>query len=82
MEFTLSDQRGGAAAVKRTLTLIVADERTGSIRSQSNVFQVGDVPLNVDASPSLLADGKIRLGFNLEPLAGAVRGTSGRPRPK
>ena len=79
MEFTLSDQRGGAAAVKRTLTLIVADERTGSIRSQSNVFQVGDVPLNVDASPSLLADGKIRLGFNLQydwpaPLEGLAAG--------
>jgi hypothetical protein len=49
-----------------TLTLIVADERTGSIRSQSNVYQVGDVPLNVDASPSVLTEGKIRLGFNLQ----------------
>ena len=66
IDFTITDQRGGAAGIKRTLTLIVADERTGSIRSQSTVFQVGDVPLNVDASPSLLTDGKIRLGFNLQ----------------
>jgi hypothetical protein len=66
IDFTITDQRGNAPAVKRTLTLIVADERTGSIRSQSSVFQVGEVPLNVDASPSILTDGKIRLGFNLQ----------------
>jgi len=66
IDFTITDQRSSAAAIKRTLTLIVADERTGSIRSQSSVFQVGDVPLNVDASPVLLTDGKIRLGFNLQ----------------
>jgi hypothetical protein len=66
IDFTITDQRGGAPAIKRTLTMMVADERTGSIRSQSAVFQVGDVPLNIDASPSLLTDGKIRLGFNLQ----------------
>jgi hypothetical protein len=66
IDFTITDQRGGAPAIKRTLTMMVADERTGSIRSQSAVFQVGDVPLNVDASPTLLTDGKIRLGFNLQ----------------
>ena len=66
IDFTITDQRGNAPVIKRTLTLIVADERTGSIRSQSSVYQVGDVPLNVDASPSVLTDGKIRLGFNLQ----------------
>jgi hypothetical protein len=66
IDFTITDQRAGAAAIKRMLTLIVADDRTGSIRSQSSVYQMGDVPLNVDASPTLLNDGKIRLGFNLQ----------------
>ena len=66
VDFTITDQRGGAAAIKRTLTLMVADERTGSIRTQANVYQVGEVPLNIDASPTLLTDGKIRLGFNLQ----------------
>ena len=66
IDFTITDQRGGAPAIKRTLTVMVADFHTGSIRSQSAVFQVGDVPLNIDASPSLLTDGKIRLGFNLQ----------------
>jgi hypothetical protein len=77
IDFTITDQRGTAPAIKRTLTMLVADERTGSIRSQSAVYQVGDVPLNIDASPSLLTDGKIRLGFNLQydwpaPLEGSA----------
>jgi hypothetical protein len=84
IDFTITDQRGNAPAIKRTLTLIVADERTGSIRSQSSVFQVGDVPLNVDASPALLTDGKIRLGFNLQydwpaPLEGAAANPTLQP---
>lgn len=66
IDFTITDQRGGAPAIKRTMTMMVADFHTGSIRSQSAVFQVGDVPLNIDASPTLLTDGKIRLGFNLQ----------------
>jgi hypothetical protein len=81
IDFIISDQRGGAAAIKRMLTLIVADERTGSIRSQSSVYQMGDVPLNVDASPTLLNDGKIRLGFNLQydwPVLSEGQGPNGQ----
>ena len=74
IDFTITDQRGGVAAIKRTLTLTVADERTGSIRTQSQVIQIGTVPLNVDASPSVLTDGKIRLGFNLQYDWPAVEG--------
>ena len=61
--------------------MIAADGYTGSIRTQSQVVQVGPVPLNVDASPTLLADGKIRLAINLQydwpaPADGnAARGT-------
>jgi hypothetical protein len=67
VEFTLSDQRGGAAAVKRTVTVVVADLRGGFIRSSSDVVGVaGGVVLNIDANPELLADGKIRLGCNLQ----------------
>jgi len=67
VEFTLTDQRGGAAAVKRTVTVVVADGRNGFIRSSSDVVGVaGGVVLNIDAGPELLADGKIRLGCNLQ----------------
>jgi hypothetical protein len=67
VDLMLTDQRGGAQPIKRTVTVLTADGYTGSIRTQSQVIQVpGGVPLNVDASPTLLADGKIRLAINLQ----------------
>jgi hypothetical protein len=66
VELELTDLRGGAAPIKRTVTLIAADGYTGSIRTQASVYRVSEVPLNVDASPTLLADGKIRLALNLQ----------------
>jgi hypothetical protein len=66
VDLSITDQRGGSAPIKRTLTVVVADGMTGSVRSQSEVLAVGSVPLNVDASPELLADGKIRLGLNVQ----------------
>jgi len=81
VDLTLTDQRGGSPAIKRTVTVLAADGYTGSIRTQSQVIQVGPVPLNVDASPTLLADGKIRLAINLQydwpapTETGSARGT-------
>jgi opacity protein-like surface antigen len=67
VEFTITDQRAGSPAIKRTITLVVADGMTGMIRSQADVLGIAaGVPLNVDTAPELLADGKIRLGFNLQ----------------
>jgi len=67
VEFTLIDQRSGGTPVKRTVSIVVADAHTGQIRSQSDVFGiVGGVPLNIDTSPELLPDGKVRVGFNLQ----------------
>lgn len=67
VEFTLIDQRSGGTPAKRTVSIVVADAHTGQIRSQSDVFGiVGGVPLNIDTSPELLSDGKIRVGFNLQ----------------
>src|SRR5476649_2284357 len=70
VDLTLTDQRGGAQPVKRTLTVLAADGYTGSIRTMSQIYDPGaaplNVPLNVDASPTLVADGKIRLSINLQ----------------
>ena len=67
IEFTLKDQRAGSAPVTRTVSLIVADQHTGQIRTQSDLVGIGSsVPLNIDATPELLTDGKIRVGFNLQ----------------
>ena len=82
IDFTLTDQRAGGAPVKRTLSVVVADAHTGQIRSQADVFGInGGVPLNVDTTPELLPDNKIRLGFNLQydwaaPIEGGERGTA------
>jgi hypothetical protein len=82
IEFTLTDQRGGSPAVKRTVSLVVADAHTGQIRSQADVFGInGGVPLNVDTTPEMLADNKIRVGFNLQydwaaPIEAGERGTT------
>ena len=67
IEFTLKDQRAGSAPITRTVSLMVADQHTGQIRSQSDVVGIGGgVPLNVDTTPELLNDGKVRIGFSLQ----------------
>jgi hypothetical protein len=67
VEFTITDQRAGSPPSKRTVSVVVADTYTGLIRSQSELSGFGGpVPLNVDTSPELLDNGKIRLGFNLQ----------------
>jgi hypothetical protein len=66
VDVSISDQRGGAAPIKRTVSVVVADGYSGMIRSQSDVMNVGTVPLNIDVEPLLLADGKVRVKFNLQ----------------
>jgi hypothetical protein len=66
VDLTLTDQRGGVAPITRTVTVLAADGYTGSIRSSSQVVAVGVVPLNVDATPTLLSDGKVRVAINLQ----------------
>jgi len=66
IDLSINDQRAGSAPIKRTLSMVVADGMAGSIRSQSEVLAVGPVPLNVDVSPDLLADNKIRLNLTLQ----------------
>ena len=65
IEFTLTDQRGAAAPVKRTVSLVVADGSAGQIRSQAEITSLGAVPLNIDVTPEILAEPKIRLNFGL-----------------
>lgn len=67
IEFTLTDQRSGGATSKRTVSAIVADGYNGQIRSSSEVAGIGGgVTLNIDASPEILPDGKIRVGVALQ----------------
>jgi len=68
VDLTITDQRGGGAApVKKTVSVVVADGMFGFIRTTAEIAGVGgSVPLNVDAEPTLLADGKVRLRANVQ----------------
>jgi len=76
VDVTISDQHsGGAAALKKTVTVVTGDGMTGFIRSTAAYTSLGDVPLNVDVEPELIADGKIRVRVNLQyDLPGSVTG--------
>jgi hypothetical protein len=65
VEVTITDQRGTAAPMKKMVSVIVADQQSGMVRSESLIPSMGTIPLHVDASPEILSDGKIRLRFGL-----------------
>jgi hypothetical protein len=66
VEIAIADQHGSGQPLKKTVTVVTGDNMNGFIRSSANYSNVGNIPLNVDAEPELLADGKIRLRVNLE----------------
>jgi hypothetical protein len=66
VEVTITDQRGGTQALRKTVTVVTGDSMSGFIRSSANYSGIGPVPLNLDTEPQILADGKIRLRVNLQ----------------
>lgn len=69
IELTITDQAGPGDADKRTVSMIVADRKVGSVRSSGTVLTSGGrfpVTLNVDASPVIVKDGLVRLDIGLE----------------
>ena len=75
VDVTITDQHSGTAALKKTVSVVTGDGMNGFIRSTANYSAIGDVPLNVDVEPELIADGKIRVRVNLQyDLPGSVTG--------
>ena len=66
VDVTITDQRGSGVSPKKTVTVVTGDQLSGFIRTQTLFPGIGDVPLNVDAEPHILTDGKIRLRLNLQ----------------
>jgi hypothetical protein len=68
VEVTITDQGGGGTpALKKTVTVVTADQMSGFIRSVASYSgPVGTVPLNVDIEPQILTDNRIRLRVNLQ----------------
>jgi len=85
IEAVISDQRGSAAPVKKTVSMIIGDCLEGMVRSDTEfgIGPIGPVPLHMDASPEILADGKIRLSFGLHyDLPTTAGGDSSEPTPR
>jgi len=85
LELTITDQAGPGEAAKRTVSMIVADRKVGSIRSSGQVQTSGgrfNVTLNVDATPIILKDSLMRLDIGLEyvPKPGSENASSGEGR--
>jgi hypothetical protein len=66
IDVTIADQREGAAALKKTVSVVTGDNMSGFIRTQAAYTSAGEVWLNVDAEPEILTDGKIRVRVNLQ----------------
>ena len=68
LELTITDQLSSAAPVQKTVTLLVADQMEGMIRSEGQLPGYGAVQLHVDAYVALLGEGKIRarIGLNYD----------------
>jgi hypothetical protein len=69
VELTITDQRGTAAPLSKTITMTMMDTANSRIRTGGDVrtpLGFRPVTLNVDASPRLHKDGKIRLDMTIE----------------
>lgn len=69
IELTITDQRGTAAPVSKIITMTMADNGYGRIRTGGDVrtpLGFRPVTLNVDAQPRGIHDGKIRVDLTIE----------------
>jgi hypothetical protein len=84
VEIAISDSISqGAAPGRKTVTMLVADGRSGRVRSMNNVRtpEAGSqvITINVDARPLVRADGRIQLDLTLEYVPDVPLIISGTP---
>ena len=84
LDLTITDQRSNSAPATKTVTMLLSDRNPGKIRTSGDV-KVGTnfrrITLNVDATPEVLPDGRIRVGCNLEYAAQLGQGTQEENQP-
>jgi hypothetical protein len=66
LDLTIIDQLGPGEPSKKIVTMLVADRGNGYIRSTGYANVTPNVRINVDASPSIVQGGSIRLRLGLE----------------
>jgi len=63
IDVTVTDQRPNVTPLTKTVSVVTGDGLNGSVRSQTNYVPSGAgpgfAPFNVDAAPTILADGKV-----------------------
>jgi hypothetical protein len=62
-DLTITDQAGPGEPPKKTVSVVVADRSAGNVRSVGNQVQAR---INVDVSPTILANGNVRATIGLE----------------
>ena len=79
LELTISDERGAAAPITKTVTMVMADRGQGRIRTSGDIRTpqgYRPIQLNVDAIPEFTRDGRVRVQFTLEYRPSVGEGTS------
>jgi hypothetical protein len=87
VDVTITDQAGSGTPMKKVVSLIVADGRSGGVRSNSSVPLMNggpnrDLPLNVDVTAHVTADQRVllELRFNYSSV-NAITPVGGGERP-
>jgi hypothetical protein len=66
VEVVFSEQRSDSPATPKTVTITTNDGQWGRVRSSVTTLGYGSSPLNVDARPEVLPDGRVLLNVNIE----------------
>lgn len=70
IELTITDQRGDAPSVSKTVSMVTTDRTPSRVRTRGDILTAGMGPrpviLNVDARPFILPRDKVRLELTIE----------------
>jgi hypothetical protein len=81
VETTISETGGNAPPVKKSVIAVAGDGYDASVREIANAQNTGGpTSLNVDASPTILSNGKIRVRVTLQYSAGQSQPAEARIR--
>lgn len=79
-DFAIIDE-GGPQPSRKVVSMMVADRQSGLVRSFVLIPGFGDVPISVDALPTIERDGRIRARVTLEYRANPAPAETEKPGP-
>jgi hypothetical protein len=69
VDLAITEDGGGGPAVKKSVSAVAADGFNASVREVAMAQAKDPVPLNLDAFPAILANGKVRLQCSIQYLS-------------